>query len=62
MNIKDTKGILLHRALGIQYTSHAFEECLKEKGILHFFSRKGTPYDNTCIESFHSILLQYIYG
>ena len=36
--------------------SHAFEECLKEKGILHSFSRKGTPYDNACIESFHSIL------
>lgn len=22
----------------------------------HFFSRKGNPYDNACIESFHSVL------
>jgi len=26
------------------------------KGITHSFSRKGNPYDNTCIESFHSVL------
>ena len=49
-------GIRLHSDLRTQYTSRAFEECLKEKGILHSFSRKGTPYDNACIESFHSIL------
>lgn len=24
--------------------------------MVHSFSRKGTPYDNACIESFHSIL------
>ena len=49
-------GIRLHSDLRTQYTSRAFEECLKEKGILHSFSRKGIPYDNACIESFHSIL------
>ena len=56
LNVKDTEGILLHSDLGTQYTSHAFEECLKEKRILHSVGRKGTPYDNACIESFHSIL------
>ena len=56
LNVKDIEGILLHSDLGTQYTSHVFEECLKEKGIIHSFSRKGTPYDNACIESFHSIL------
>ena len=56
LNAKDTDGILLHSDLGVQYTNHAFETCLKERGILHSFSRKGTPYDNACIESFHSIL------
>jgi len=25
-------------------------------GILHSFSRKGNPYENACIESFHSVL------
>ena len=24
--------------------------------MIHSFSRKGYPYDNACIESFHSIL------
>ena len=56
LNGKDTDGILLHSDLGTQYISHVFETCLKERGILHSFSRKGTPYDNACIESFHSIL------
>ena len=56
MNVKDTDEILLHSDLGAQYISHVFETCLKERGILHSFSRKGTPYDNACIESFHSIL------
>lgn len=26
------------------------------KGLVHSFSRKGNPYDNACIESFHSVL------
>ena len=56
LNVKDTVGILLHSNLGVQYTSHAFEVYLKERGILHSFSRKGIPYNNVCIESFHSIL------
>ena len=30
LNVKNTKGILLHRDLGTQYTSHAFERYLEE--------------------------------
>ncbi len=56
LNVKTTAGIILHSDLGTQYTSHLFEEFLKEKGIIHSYSRKGNPYDNACIESFHSIL------
>lgn len=56
MNVKETKGILLHSDLGSQYTSQVFEEYLRAKGITHSFSRKGNPYDNACMESFHSIL------
>lgn len=26
------------------------------KEMIHSFSRKGNPYDNACIESFHSVL------
>lgn len=56
INVKDTKGIVLHSDLGTQYTSSLFENYLSSKEILHSFSRKGNPYDNACIESFHSIL------
>lgn len=56
LNVKDTSGIILHSDLGSQYTSLAFESCLSERGILHSFSRKGNPYDNACMESFHSVL------
>ncbi len=56
LNVKSTKGIILHSDLGTQYTSQQFQELLLKKGIIHSFSRKGNPYDNACIESFHSIL------
>lgn len=56
LNVRNTKGIILHSDLGTQYTSNKFENYLKSKGIFHSFSRKGNPYDNACIESFHSIL------
>lgn len=56
LNIPDTQGIILHSDLGSQYTSDEFESYLTSKGMKHSFSRKGNPYDNACIESFHSIL------
>jgi transposase InsO family protein len=49
-------GLILHTDLGTQYTSDAFEQYVKSKGIIQSFSRKGCPYDNACIESFHAIL------
>lgn len=56
LNVKDTRGIILHSDLGSQYTSQAFEDYLLGKEMVHSFSRKGNPYDNACIESFHSVL------
>jgi transposase InsO family protein len=56
LNVKTTEGIILHSDLGSQYTSQEFEYFLCSKGIIQSFSRKGNPYDNACIESFHSIL------
>ena len=50
------QGIILHSDPGSQYTSQVFEDCLNRKGIQHSFSRKGNPYDNACMESFHSVL------
>lgn len=56
LNVADTTGIILHSDLGTQYTSEHFEKYLAKKKIHHSFSRKGCPYDNSCIESFHSLL------
>ena len=56
LNVKVIEGIILHSDLGTQYTSRIFEDYLSFKGIIHSFSRKGNPYDNACIESFHSVL------
>jgi len=56
LNVRDTKGIILHSDLGSRYTSQVFEACLSSMGMLHSFSRKGNPYDNACMESFHSVL------
>lgn len=56
LNVADTNGIILHSDLGSQYTSDLFEEYMKTHGFIHSFSRKGNPYDNACIESFHSVM------
>ena len=56
LNVKDTKGIILHSDLGSQYTSRLFEDDMTEHKMKHSFSRKGNPYDNACIESFPSVL------
>lgn len=54
--------LILHSDLGSQYTSQAYEEALKNVGILHSFSKKGCPYDNAGMESFHaSIKKERIY-
>ena len=56
LNVSEPKGIILHSDLGTQYTSDLFEEYMAKQKIKHSFSKKGCPYDNACIESFHSIL------
>ena len=53
-NIKICKYIIFHTDLGYQYTSNDLKELCKEFNIIQSFSKKGCPYDNACIESFHS--------
>lgn len=48
--------MLLHSDQGSVYTSFAYQEAVKGKGITMSMSRKGTPADNAPIESFHSTL------
>lgn len=49
-------SLIFHSDLGTQYTSEAFVDQLKRYNITASYSGKGCPYDNACIESFHSIL------
>ena len=56
LNVKHTEGIIIQSDLGSQYTSNLFEAALAEVKIHHSYSRNECPYDNACIESFHSVL------
>jgi len=48
--------LVLQTDLGTQYTSDEFENLLLQYHVSHSYSRKGTPYDNSGIESFRAIL------
>lgn len=50
------EAITLHSDQGSVYTSYAYQQAIKAKGITMSMSRKGTPADNASIESFHSSL------
>lgn len=51
-----SEGAILHSDQGSVYTSAAYQEAVKRKGITMSMFRKGTPADNAPIESFHSTL------
>lgn len=53
---KSSENLIIHSDLGSQYTSEAYEAKLKKLNIRHSFSRKGCPYDNAGIESFHAAI------
>ena len=53
---KPDKNLIFHSDLGTQYTSDEFAKTIKRFKMKHSFSYKGSPYDNACMESFHSIL------
>ena len=48
--------VILHTDLGSQYTSKEFRDLTSTLNLRQSFSRKGYPYNNTCIESFHSVI------
>ena len=56
LKIKNTKEIIVHTDRGSQYTSNIYRELIEKKRMKGSYSRKGNPYDNACIESFHSVL------
>lgn len=59
---KPEKGLVHHSDRGAQYCATSYTKTLKEHGIKISMSRKGDPYDNACIESFHAtIKKEWIY-
>lgn len=50
------KPVIIHSDMGSQYTSIEVETLLERHNIAHSYSKQGYPYDNSEIESFHSLL------
>ena len=53
---KDVKGLIIHSDQGFQYTSFQYKKICESNGITISMSRKGTPIDDSPMESFHGIL------
>ncbi len=51
---KTDKPLILHSDRGSQYVSQAYREATEKFQLS--YSHKGYPYDNACIESFHSLI------
>lgn len=50
------KDVIIHSDQGSVYTSHAFQNPVKERHLVASMSRRGNCWDNAVIESFHSNL------
>lgn len=53
---KDVNWLIIHSDQGYQYTSFQYKEICESNGITISMSRKGTPIDDSPMESFHGIL------
>ena len=53
---KDVNGLILHSDQGLQYTSYEYKAICESNGIQISMSRKGTPIDDSPIESWHALL------
>lgn len=54
-NVLDTP-VIIHSDRGVQYVSKAYLEATPAAKFIHSYSRKGNPWDNAVIESFHSLI------
>ena len=53
---KDVHGLIIHSDQGFQYTSYVYKAICESNGIQISMSRKGTPIDDSPIESWHALL------
>ena len=52
---KDVHGLIIHSDQGFQYTSYEYKAICESNGVQISMSRKGTPIDDSPIESWHSL-------
>lgn len=50
------EGLIHHSDRGSQFCSHDYVDILDEQKMQISMSKKGDPYDNACIESFHATI------
>lgn len=55
-NRKLTKPVIIHSDRGCQYVSKSYLEATPAAQFIRSYSRKGNPWDNACIESFHALI------
>lgn len=46
--------VVIHSDRGVQFVSKWYQELTR--GMIRSYSKKGNPWDNACIESFHSLI------
>ena len=51
---KTDNPVVIHSDRGVQFTSKAYYDLTV--GMMTSYSEKGNPWDNACIESFHSLI------
>ena len=52
----DKKSVILHSDRGSQYTSHEYQQFLKDHNMVSSMSAVGSCYDNAAAESFFGVL------
>ena len=53
---KDVHGLIVHSDQGIKYISYEYKAIWESNGITISIARKGTPMDDSPIESWHTLL------
>ena len=51
---KSSKPVVIQSDRGVHYTSGKYWELTRD--MKRSYSRKGNPWDNACIESYHSLI------
>ena len=53
---KAVSGLIIHSGQGYQYTSYEYKAICESNGVQISMSHKGTPIDDSPMESFHALL------